>query len=90
MKNYEMVEQWASTLNATEAMNEITKLKLKYPWLKCDESFSFIEKMHNDLKKITSIIKLQEKQNAIHKRFIEVNQIADEAIVKAIQAQYNL
>lgn len=85
-----MVEQWASTLNATEAMNEITKLKLKYPWLKCDESFSFIEKMHNDLKKITSIIKLQEKQNAIHKRFIEVNQIADEAIVKAIQAQYNL
>jgi hypothetical protein len=90
MTNYELIEQWASTLNTNDAFNEITKLKLKYPWLKCDESFLLIEKIHRDLKKITEIIKIQEKQNAIHRKFVEVNQLADEAIIKAIQARYSL
>jgi hypothetical protein len=90
MKNYEMIEQWLATLNTAEAMTEITNLRLKYPWLKCNESYLLIDKMHKDLKKIAGIIKLQEKNNAIHQRFIEVNQMADEAIVKAITAKYNL
>ncbi len=90
MTNYELVEQWASTLNTGDALDEITKLRLKYPWLKCDESFLLIEKLHKDLKKITSIIKIQEKQNAMHRKFVEVNQLADEAIINAIKARYDL
>lgn len=84
MKNYEAVEQWAATINADKAYSEITQLKLKYPWLKCDESYNLIAKMFTDLPKLINIIKSQEKQNAIHREFIRVNQVADEAIVKAV------
>lgn len=84
MKNYEAVEQWAAGVNADKAYEEITKLKQKYPWLKCDESFALIAKMYTDLPKVINIIKLQEKQNAMHREFVRVNQLAEEAIVHAV------
>lgn len=84
MTNYEAVKQWTATLNADKAYEEISKLKLKYPWLKCDESFNLIAKMYMDLPKIANIIQFQEKQNAMHRKFVEVSRIADEAIVKAV------
>lgn len=87
MKNYEAVSQWASTLNAEKAHAEITALKAKYPWLKCDESLKLIERMKTDLPKIAKIVQLQEKQAAIQRKFIDVNQIADEAIVRAVAAK---
>lgn len=90
MKNYEMVAQWAATLKADEAHRELQNLKTKYPWLRCDESLAFLERMKNDLPKISNIVKLQEKQNAIHRKFVEVSQIADAAIVNAITAQYGI
>jgi predicted RNA-binding protein with EMAP domain len=90
MTNYEMVAQWAATLNSDKAFNELQNLKLKYPWLKCDESLAFLERMNADLPKIANIVKMQEKQNLIHRKFVEVNQIADEAIVKAIASRYNI
>jgi hypothetical protein len=90
MKNYELVNQWAATLNVNKAYREITALKKKYPWLKCEETLAFIMKMDEDLSKIQGIIKLQEKQNAIHREFVRVSRIADEAIANALIAQYNI
>jgi hypothetical protein len=90
MRNYEAVRQWASTVNATKAYEEINKLKLKYPWLKCDESFLFIEKMDRDLPKILNIILLQEKQNTIQERVMQVNNMADAAIIKAVAERLNV
>ena len=90
MRNYEAVLQWASTMKTDKAYEEIQKLKSKYPWLRCDESFQFIEKMHTDLPKIINIVKLQEKQNAILEKVIEANHCADEAIVNAIMVQYDI
>lgn len=84
MKNYEAVEQWAAGINADKAYNEITKLRLKYPWLKCDESFEVISKLYTDLPKLINIIKHQEEQNLIHREFIRVSQLTDEAIVHAV------
>jgi hypothetical protein len=84
MKNYEAVQQWAATLNADKAYSEISKLREKYPWLKCDESFELIAKMYTDLPKIANIIKHQEKQNAIHRMFVDVNKMADAAIIHAV------
>jgi hypothetical protein len=85
-----MVAQWAATLKADKAHSELSALKLKYPWLKCDESLQFLEQMKNDLPKITHIIRLQEKQNLIHRKYIEVNNLADKAIVEAVAAKYKL
>ena len=90
MTNYEQVHLWASAVTADRAWKELSALKQKYPWLKCDESLAFVGKMAEDLPKLLAIIKLQEKQNEIDKKYIEVNKLADEAIVKAIQEQYGL
>lgn len=90
MQNYEMIAQWAATLKADKAHEELTRLKAKFPWLRCDESLAFLEQMKNDLPKITHIITLQEKQNLMHRKYVEVNQLADKAIVEAVQAKYNL
>lgn len=87
MKNYEVVEQWAATLNADKAYDEISKIREKYPWLKCDQSFALIAKMYTDLPKIANIIKDQEKQAAIHREFIRVSRMADEAIVYAVASK---
>lgn len=90
MTNYEKVAQWAATLNADDALLEIELLRLRYPWLKCDQSFDFIKKMAEDLPKIAQIVRHQEKQNMIHRKFIEVSQIADEAIVNAIKSRFDI
>lgn len=90
MKNYEAVHQWASTVNVEKGLNELEGLKAKYPWLKCDAALEALQKLNKDLPDIIKIIKLQEKQNAIHRQFISVNQMADEAIVNAVKAKYNL
>jgi hypothetical protein len=90
MRNYEAVRQWAAAISAEKAHEEITKLRLKYPWLKCEESFQFIEKMHQDLPKILNIVKLQEKQTVIQEKIIDLNHMADEAIVSALVQQYNI
>lgn len=84
MTNYEAVNQWAANLSADKAYKELSALRAKYPWLKCDESFKVISMLYTDLPKIANIIKLQEKQNSIHQHYIEVNRVADEAIVKAV------
>lgn len=89
-ETYEMVSQWASGLNANKAFDEITGLKLKYPWLKCDESLKFIEMMKKDLPSIVKIIRLQEMQNTYSELLINVNGYADEAIVKAAAVRLNI
>jgi hypothetical protein len=96
MTNYEAVEQWAATFNADKALKEITTLKEKYPWLKCDETIQFVKKMQSDLPKIVNMIKAQEKlKNSYSKaldereRFIELNQMADEAIIMAVAGKYH-
>lgn len=90
MRNYEIVHQWAAGVNMDKAYSEITGLKAKYPWLKCEETLTFMMKLSTGLPKIINIIKHQEKQNAIHREFIRVSQIADEAIVMAVKAQNGL
>lgn len=73
-----------------EALQELQNLKAKYPWLKCDKSLEALERLSKDLPDIVKIIKLQEKQNAIHRRFIEASKFADDAIVKAMIEQYKI
>lgn len=90
MQNYEAINQWAASVNLGKAIKELTNLKRKYPWLKCDETMSFLTKLQGDLPKIVNVIKLQEKQNNMHQEFIRVSQIADLAIVEAIQTRFNL
>lgn len=87
MRNYEAVEQWAAAVNADKAYEEITRLKQKYPWLRCDESMALITKMYTDLPKLINIIKAQEKQDAIHREFVRVSRLADDAIVRAVASK---
>lgn len=89
MKNYEAIEQWSAGLNADKAYKEITALRAKYPWLKCDESYNMIVKMYTDLPRIGNMIKAQEKLNACYRRIIEVNKVADEAIISAVAEKYH-
>jgi hypothetical protein len=90
MKNYEQVELWAASVNADKAYHELTKLREKCPWLKCDETYKLVVQMYTDLPKIINIIKLQEKQNAMHRKFVEVNRLTDEAVIKGITEQYGI
>lgn len=90
MKNYQAVKQWASTITVETALRELQAAKLKYPWLKVDEALKALEKMNKDLPEIVKIIMLQEKQNAIHRKFVEVNKLTDTAIIQAISKQFNL
>lgn len=97
MENYYLVTQWASSFNADKAFQEIEILRLKYPWLRCEESFDFIRKMQEDLPKILKIIKMQEKQNAILRRsdqitraYIKANSIADEVILDDLAKKFNI
>lgn len=90
MQNYEAVKQWASTVNLDKAVEELTNIRAKYPWLKLNETTKALLQMSSDLPKIVSIITHQEKQNAIHREFIRVSGIADAAIVKAIEAKFDL
>lgn len=97
MENYEKVSQWAATVNTEKAFNEIEALRKKYPWLKCDESFALISRMHKELPKILKIIQLQEKQNAVHRfsdanlrGYIKANGLADEVILDELRKRYNV
>lgn len=90
MTNYESVRQWAVTVKVDEALFEMKALKAKYPWLKCDRTIDKLMQLDADLPKMINIILHQEKQNAMHREFIRVNKVADEAIVNAISAKFNL
>lgn len=87
MKNHQAVNQWIASVNPERAYDEIVRLRKKYPWLKCDETYGLLARLMIDLPKINEIIKQQEKQLAIHNEFIRVSQIADEAIVHAVAAK---
>lgn len=89
MKNYEAIEQWAATLNADKAYNELLKLKQKYPWLKCEDTLEFVNRMRIDLQKIGNMVKAQEKLNASYRRIIDLNHMADDAIISALAQQYH-
>lgn len=90
MENYKMVAQWAATIKIDEALNELQMLKLKYPWLKCEKSLLLLQKLAEELPDMLKIIKLQERENAIHRKYIELNRMADEAIVNSIAQKFNL
>lgn len=90
MRNYELVNQWASTLNVDAALKELSDLKEKYTWLKCDQSLEALRKFSDDLPKIVTIIMHQEKQNAIHRQMHDVTTQADKAIIEAMIEQYQI
>lgn len=97
MENYQKISQWSATVNTEKAMREIESLRLKYPWLKCHESFEFISRMHKELPSILRIILLQEKQNAVHRYhtegmegYIKANGLADELILNELRNKYGL
>ena len=97
MENYLSVKQWASGISSDAAAKEIEIIRLKYGWLRCEESFDFIKKMSEDLPKILNIIKMQEAQNALlrkenHKlrEYIKVNEMADECIIDDLHKKFNI
>jgi hypothetical protein len=97
MEKFHLVSQWAASINAEQAFKEINNLRQKYPWLRCEESFEFISKMHLDLPKMLHVIVLQEKQNAILRRsdenlrgYIKANQLADEVIIDDLRKKFNI
>ena len=97
MKNYQAVNQWLATVKVDQAHNEMTTLKLKYPWLKCDLTLALLTQLNEDLPKYGKIVQFQDAQIAIlNKRleylheFIRVSELADEAIVNAVAARFNI
>jgi hypothetical protein len=97
MVNFHLVSQWAATINTEKAFQELNNLRTKYPWLKCDELFEFISRMHQDLPKMLHVIVLQEKQNAILRRsdeitraYIRANSIADEVILDDLSKKFKI
>lgn len=90
MKNYEAVARWAATVNLDKAIDELVAFKAKYPWAKLDETQKQLLRLSADIPKILNIIKHQEKQNAIHREFIRVNKIADEAIIQGIARKFDI
>lgn len=90
MTNYEAVAQWAATVNFDKAIDELTKFRAKYPWARLDETEKALLKMSTDIGKIVGIVTHQEKQNAMHREFVRVNRLADEAIINAVKAKFDL
>lgn len=90
MKNYEAVAKWAATVNFDKAIDELTAFQAKYPWAKLPETTKQLLKISADMPRIINIIKHQEKQNAIHREFIRVSNLADDAITNAIIEKYNI
>lgn len=90
MRTNQAVKQWASTLQADKALEELKALKAKYPWLRCDKSMKALETINSDLPKLISIITHQDKQNAMHNEFVRVSKIADEAMYNAIVEKYKI
>lgn len=87
MKNHQAVNQWIASVNPERAYDELVRLRDKYKWLKCDETYKLLSKLMIDLPKINEIIKQQEKQLAMHQEFIRVSRMADEAIVHAVASK---
>lgn len=79
-----------ATITVEPALKEIQDLKAKYPWAKCDKALETLEKLTKDLPAIVKIIMLQEKQNAIHRKHIELNGVADKAIIEAICHKFKI
>ncbi len=79
-----------ATITVEPALKEIQDLKAKYPWAKCDKALETLEKLTRDLPAIVKIIMLQEKQNAIHRKHIELNGVADKAIIEAICHKFKI
>lgn len=97
MENFYLVSQWASTLSADKAKEELENLRAKYAWLKCEESWLFVLTMAQDLPRVLNIIKLQEKQNAMLRYeneklhgYIKANNMADEVIIDDLQKKFNI
>lgn len=90
MTNYTAVRQWAATVKVDEALKEMSGLKAKYPWLKCEKTMAVLEKLDGELGMMMQVILHQEKQNAILRQVIETNKYADETIVEAIKTKFNL
>lgn len=90
MENYRLVARWAATVNLDKAIDELSKFKAKYPWAKLEETERQLLKLSGDIPKIINIIKHQEKQNAMHREFVRVNRLADEAIINAVAAKFGI
>ena len=97
MRNYEAVSQWAATIDITEGLKELKALKEKYPWLKCDNTLDTLKRFDKELPAIVRIITIQEKQNAVMRfkiarleKFIELNGMADQAIMDDIAKKFNI
>lgn len=92
-----MVKQWASSIRADKAFKELVDFRAKFPWAKLTETTNYISMMAEDLPRITHIIELQEVQNDALKRenhklrkYIEVNQMADECIIDDLRKKFNI
>lgn len=92
-----MVKQWASSTRADKALKELMDFRAKYSWAKLDEVTNYLKMMVSDLPKITHIVELQEVQNDVlrkenHKlrKYIEVNQLADECIIDDLRKKFNI
>lgn len=90
MENYKKVKMWATTVNLDKAIEELTNFRAKYPYYKLDETSKALLKLSSDLPKIINMITHQEKQNAMHREYIRVSRIADEAIVTGIASKFKI
>jgi hypothetical protein len=99
MENYQLVNQWAASVNSDRALTELTDYLARNPWMakKIPETVAFIQKMAEDLPKIMLIIKSQEKQNAVLRMkndnlngYIKANQLADECILNDIKEKFKI
>lgn len=97
MLNSQMIKQWASSLRADKAFKELVDFRSKYTWAKLAETTAYLSMMTEDLPRVTHIIQLQEAQNDLlrkenHKlrKYIEVNQMADELIIDDLRKKFNI
>lgn len=97
MLNHQMVKQWASSIRADKALKELLDFKAKHTYYKLTEVTTYLAKMYEDLPRITHIIELQEAQNDLLRKennklrkYIEVNQMADELIIDDIRKKFNI
>lgn len=94
-----MVLQWRAGLNTKKAIDELEIALLKLPWLagRLPELTSLMRRIDADLDLIGKIITAQEKQLIFLKEestrlheYIRVNNIADDALIRAIGKKFNL
>lgn len=97
MENYLLVKQWAASISADKANNELETFKAKYTWAKLVETDKFVSQMAQDLPKVLKIIEKQEKVNAALRMenerlngYIKANQMADECIINDLAKKFNI